>query len=139
MRPRRSIPARALILAVAACLWSLAALPGWAEGEADAATLRRVFKAYKEALLNADGETAVRLVDRETLTYYDRVKRLALEGDSETVHAQSFIDRLLIVRPWYTVASDLHGVPLGLLSVPFGITCRLSGLTYFVGATGEKR
>ena len=43
----------------------------------DAAEIKRVFSAYREALLANDGKTAVELVDRKTLDYYGKMRRLA--------------------------------------------------------------
>jgi hypothetical protein len=79
------------------CWGGLAAAAASAQEDRQVVAVKKVFSDYKAALLTGDGDRAVTLVDRETLDYYDRIKDLAVIGDAETVKAQSFIDRLLIV------------------------------------------
>lgn len=59
--------------------------------------VRRVFSEYKQALIGGDGEAAVKLVDQDTLRYFEVLRGLALDGGEEEVRSRSFIERLLIV------------------------------------------
>ena len=83
----------------------------------DAAAVHDLFARYKTALLSADGATASRLVDRETFTYFDEIKSLALSGDEGSVRSRPFVDRLLIVTMRHELpAEELGGMNLeGLL------------------------
>jgi hypothetical protein len=63
----------------------------------DVAAVRDLFNRYKTALLTGDGATAARLVDQETLAYFEEIKALTLDGSEEAVRQRPFVDRLLIV------------------------------------------
>lgn len=71
-----------------------------ARAETDVATeeaVRRVFAEYKRALIEGDGEAAAKLVDAETLRYFEELRELAVGASEEEVRSRSFIERLLVV------------------------------------------
>ncbi len=63
----------------------------------DEDAVRATFAAYQQALIEGDGERAAALVDAETETYYQTLRRLVLEGSAEEVRSRSFVDRFLVV------------------------------------------
>ena len=68
-----------------------------AQSEDEAEAVRRLFERYKVALLQGEGELASELVDADTLTYFDEIRKLTLGGDEEAVRQRPFVDRLLII------------------------------------------
>lgn len=70
--------------------------------------IRRTFKAYIRSLNQRDGTAAASLVDRNTLSYYGRMLRLALHGGERVVRALPIMDRIIVLR-------TRHQVPLATL------------------------
>lgn len=106
---RRTVRGAVLILA-AAPLIAQQPSPGSGDAEAD---VRATFEAYRQALIAGDGERAAGLVDRETEEYYQRLKRLVLEGGEEEVRQLTFVDRFLIVAFRHQFdAAELRGMDL---------------------------
>jgi hypothetical protein len=99
------------------CLAMVATAPVAYAQTDDVSAIRDLFNRYKTALLTGDGATAARLVDRETLQYFEEVKALTLTGAEEAVRQRPFVDRLLIVTMRHELpAADLEGMDLeGLL------------------------
>ena len=75
--------------------------------DSEEAEVRRVFQAYKDALLEGDGETAAGLVDSGTLAYFESIQSLALAGSEEEVRARPFVDRLLVVTMRHELDRDM--------------------------------
>jgi hypothetical protein len=63
----------------------------------DRQAIQRCFVAYKQALLDKDGDLAVAQVSTTTLTYYGKMRDLALRGDGTTVRSRSLIDQYLVL------------------------------------------
>lgn len=103
-------------LLVGSCV-ALFATPVAADEAADVAAIRDLFNRYKAALLSGDGATAARLVDSETLQYFEEIKGLALDGAEDAVRERPFVDRLLIVTMRHQLpAAELQDMDLeGLL------------------------
>ncbi|HVS12769.1 MAG TPA: hypothetical protein VMV46_02505 [Thermoanaerobaculia bacterium] len=75
----------------------VAASQGPVQAQADEAAIRDVFARYKAALVAGDGAAAQALVDADTLDTFERLRRLALEGNEAEVRALPFVERLLVV------------------------------------------
>jgi hypothetical protein len=80
---------------------------------ADEEAVRSVFRLYKAALMTGDGAAASAMVDRGTASYFEEVKRLALDGGAEEIKSRPFIDRLLVV----TLRQQLEPAALRELSL----------------------
>ena len=59
--------------------------------------VRGALNDYRSAILSTRGEAAADLVSAATLTYYGRMRELALFGDSASVRRESFTDRLMVL------------------------------------------
>ena len=81
----------------ALALMALLLIPASARSEGDAKAVRRVFSAYRSALLAGEGDAAAALLTRSTYDYYDEMRRLALYADAGTVQAQSLINQLQVL------------------------------------------
>jgi hypothetical protein len=64
-------------------------------GDDDA--IRRVFASYRTAIERADGDRAAALLDQETVGFYDRMHKAALDMPGDEVRARPLIERLTIV------------------------------------------
>lgn len=115
----RDAPSRthrdAFLAALAALALSAAPLAGGDErcavGEAGRTQVREVFDAYKRALVEGDGARAAELIDASTFDDFERLRRLALEGDEESVRSRPFVDRLLVVSMRHVLsAAELHSL-----------------------------
>ncbi len=87
-------------------LMPLLLIPASARSEGDAEAVRRVFSAYRSALLAGEGDAAAALLSRSTYDYYDEMRRLALYGDAATVQAQSLINQLQILMLRLRIPAD---------------------------------
>ncbi len=110
LRPSAALAGALLVWALAVAVCAFPSAVAALEQVDDVEAVRNVFIAYKQALLEGDGDTAVDLVDQATLDYWGELRRLALEGSETEVRERSFIERLLIV-------SVRHEVPLEELEV----------------------
>ena len=63
----------------------------------DRQAIQRCFVAYKEALLDKQGDRAVEQVSTTTLAHYGKMRDLALKGDGATVRSRSLIDQYIIL------------------------------------------
>jgi hypothetical protein len=63
----------------------------------DRQAIQRCFVAYKQALLDKDGDRAVAQVSTTTLAHYGKMRDLALRGDGATVRSQSLVDQYLVL------------------------------------------
>jgi ketosteroid isomerase-like protein len=63
----------------------------------DDAAIRRVFASYRAAIERADGARAAALLDRDTVGFYDRMHKAALDMPGDEVRARPLIERLTIV------------------------------------------
>ncbi|MEM1446010.1 MAG: hypothetical protein AAGF84_08150 [Planctomycetota bacterium] len=70
------------------------------------AEIRGVFEAYRQAVLDRDGLTAVGLVSQSTLTYYDRGVDWILHADEAETKALSLLDRFLVVITRHRIPAD---------------------------------
>jgi hypothetical protein len=59
--------------------------------------IQRCFVAYKQALMAKQGDLAVEQVSATTLTYYGKIRDLALRGDGATVRSQPLTDQYIIL------------------------------------------
>src|SRR4051812_9607145 len=64
----------------------------------DEDAVRKTFADYKAALYHHKGKAASALVDSNTLKYFDRLKRLAVDADSATLHREPMMNRLFVAR-----------------------------------------
>jgi hypothetical protein len=82
-----------------------------AEQSGEEARVREAFSQYKDALLHQDGEGAVTLVSAATLSYYEDMRRLAVNAGRPEIEAQSLSDRLFITMLRHEVgAAKLAGM-----------------------------
>lgn len=65
--------------------------------QSEADLVRGTFLAYKEAILQQQGRSAVSLVNRATLQYYARMKLLALEGQEKEVRLLSPMNKIMVL------------------------------------------
>jgi hypothetical protein len=72
-------------------------LRGAPASAADDDAIRRVFARYRAAIEERDGERAAGLLDRETVDFYDRMHKAALDMPGDEVRARPLIERLTIV------------------------------------------
>jgi hypothetical protein len=63
----------------------------------DRQTIQRCFVAYREALLDKDGDLAVAQVSQTTLAHYGKMRDLALRGDGATVRSLPLVDQYLVL------------------------------------------
>jgi hypothetical protein len=87
--------------------WSiLSALPAIAQAPAislkplppsDRQAIQRCFVAYKQALLNKEGDIAVEQVSNTTLSHYGKMRDLALRGDGATLRSRPLVDQFLVL------------------------------------------
>jgi hypothetical protein len=63
----------------------------------DDAEIRRVFASYRSAIERADGARAAALLDRDTIEFYDRMHKAALDMPGDEVRARPLVERLTIV------------------------------------------
>ncbi|HEY7366630.1 MAG TPA: hypothetical protein VIE37_21240 [Methylomirabilota bacterium] len=86
--------------------------------------VRRTFQAYKEAILQQRGQSAVAQVNRATLQYYARMKALALEGPEKDVRQLRPMNKIMVLSLRHRVSADrlramtpedifIHGVDQG--------------------------
>ncbi len=85
---------------------SFSALPAIAQAPAtslkplppsDRQAIQRCFVAYKQALLEKEGDRAVEQVSTTTLAHYGKMRDLALRGDGATVRSRSLTDQYLVL------------------------------------------
>lgn len=77
--------------------------------QAEEELVRRAFLAYKGAILQKQGQSAVSLVNRDTLGYYARMKALALEGEEKEVRRLTPISKIIVLSLRHRVpTSDLR-------------------------------
>lgn len=67
------------------------------QGEAEKAAIRKCFQAYRNAILEGKGESAVQYISQKTLDYYAEIRDLALYQDAPRVMALDLMDRLMIL------------------------------------------
>lgn len=95
-RSRRlaTVTATSTLAVAIAVLWAAAPALG---ADDDAPEVRRVFSAYRDALLAGEGSTAAALLSHSTYDYYDEMRKLALYGAPETVRAKPLIDQMQVL------------------------------------------
>lgn len=59
--------------------------------------VRDCFDGYKQAILDQNGDAAVAFVDLNTLGYYEKMRKLALDGSSADVRKLSTIDKIMVL------------------------------------------
>ena len=67
-------------------------------------SVKQTFTSYKKAILDGHGSEAVKWVDKNTLSYYEKMLAVTLNGDSAEVTALPLMDKL-------TVLSLRHRIP----------------------------
>ncbi|MCB1036767.1 MAG: hypothetical protein KDD47_23275 [Acidobacteria bacterium] len=99
------ISLRTLKLSAAACLLAaVTAIPGHraaADALLDAAAgseIQTVFGAYKAAIIENNGQEALKLVSRNTIEYFERTRDLALYGQPAEIQEHTLTDRLQIAH-----------------------------------------
>lgn len=80
-------------------------LPSAARAQ-DEELVRRAFAAYKTAILQQDGESAVALVNKATLEYYAHMMDMALEAPEPDVRRLTPVNKIMVL-------SLRHRVPIG--------------------------
>lgn len=125
----RAIAAKTALLVVVSL--ALSACPGIDEAARpprehgvaqDWAEIRETFAAYKEAVIERDGETAGSLVSTDTLNHYEDMRRLAATAGPAQIQSQSFINRLLITRMRLEIPQARLRSMDGRETFAFGIT-----------------
>ncbi|MFQ5415503.1 MAG: hypothetical protein ACE5FL_00495 [Myxococcota bacterium] len=104
---RRPRSARSLALAVAFLVVPHAAAHGSAEVSGVAA-VEQGFANYRGALMARDGARAAAAVSRNSLAYYDNIRRLALKAEKEDLAVIEGTERMLVL-------GIRHQAPKGLL------------------------
>jgi len=56
------------------------------------------YEAYNKAIINGDGEEAIKYLDSRTIDYYAMLLKKALYAEKETLLRESFLNRLMIVQ-----------------------------------------
>ena len=112
---------RARPIAWIAWIALITAAPAGAAPEArdpQAALVRRGFAVYGAALKSRDGAQAVGAVSRNSLAYYDRVRKLALSGSREELAALDGTERMLVLGMRRDAPLELlaNATPGGLVS-----------------------
>ena len=79
---------------------------GSALAEADADAVRRVFSAYRSAILSGEGNAAAALLSQSTYDYYDEMRQLALYGSADTVKALSLVNQMQVLTLRLRVPTD---------------------------------
>ena len=69
--------------------------------------VRQLFTRYKTALIQGDGQLASELVDADTLSFFEEIKTLALDGDEASIRERAFVDRLLIVTMRHELPTEI--------------------------------
>jgi len=64
------------------------------KGEQD--LVRKAFDSYKSAILNDNGDVAVKFVDSRTIKYYNGIVDLVKNADSAKVETLSILDKLIV-------------------------------------------
>lgn len=72
-------------------------LPTPVVADGDAEAVRRIFSAYRSAILSGRGDEAAALLSRSTYDYYDDMRQLALFGQASSVQSQSLVNQLQIL------------------------------------------
>lgn len=86
--------------------------------------VRRTFLAYKEAILQQRGQSAVSQVNKATLQYYARMKALAVDGLEKDVRQLRPMNKMMVLSLRHRVSADtlramtpedvfIHGVNQG--------------------------
>lgn len=84
--------------------------------------IRACYAAYEKAVETADGKAAIACVDSNTFQLYDRLRKLALMADADTVRALSAFEKLIVLRM-------RHEIPLETLQAMTGETMFAHGVT----------
>lgn len=74
----------------------------------DAQAVRQCFESYIDAISTRNGKLAASLINKEMVSYYTRMKALALEGSEQTVRHLSTFDK-------FVVLSLRHRIPVAVL------------------------
>jgi hypothetical protein len=102
-----------MILLVAAAL-ALGSPDGGAVPKAtspERAAIQSAFKAYQAALLEKNGGRCAALVDSATITYYQRMRDLAVTGRAAEIRKLGLLDKVMIVRVRHQVPlAELKGM-----------------------------
>lgn len=110
---RKQIPAALLLSLIVFSAFTLATFQARAEeaaasntaGKEEQAAIRKCFSAYKAAILDGNGEVAVKHITAGSLAKYEKLKGLALYAKRADVNSHSLMDKLIIF-------SLRHRVPL---------------------------
>jgi hypothetical protein len=95
----------------------------FAQTESNDKLVKKTFNNYKKAILEDKGAEASEWVDSKTLSFYDRMLKISLHGDSVSVQKLDFLEKL-------TVLMVRHRVPVNeLLS--------MSGKDFFIYAIDQ--
>jgi hypothetical protein len=68
--------------------------------------IRQAFVTYKGAILQQQGQAAVRVVNKATVQYYARMKALALEGEEKEVRELTPMNKLMVLSLRHRVSAD---------------------------------
>lgn len=91
----------------------------------DTIGIRDCFTGYKTAILNDQGEEAVRYVDSRTIRYYTQMLSLTRTADSATIAGLSFLDKLMVLsvrhRTTKTELEPMDGEDLLVYAINHGM------------------
>lgn len=71
--------------------------PQWSQADVDKAKIHACFDAYKNSILNDQGEAATKYVSARTIQFYDSMAHFARTADSLLVDSLSIIDKITIL------------------------------------------
>jgi len=74
------------------------------KGEED--LVKKSFNNYKSAILNDEGEEAVKYVDSRTIKYYSEIIELVKSADSSKVETLSILDKLMVFSVRHRTAKN---------------------------------
>jgi len=146
--PTKSIQVTAALVLALAVASPIAAAPAGGDVKAVKAT----FKTYQSALLKRNGAGAAAVMNRGTITYYQRMRDLAVAGKPDEVKKLPLLDKLMVLRMRHQIplaqlqamdgkAAFGHGVSQGWVgdsvakvgAGPVEITGDRASLTFMVG------
>jgi hypothetical protein len=101
-RVRKAISSLALVALIFTSQLALSAQEPQSEEE----LIRHAFVTYRGAILQQQGQSAVRIVNGATVQYYARMKALALEGQEKEVRQLTPMNKLMVLSLRHRVPAD---------------------------------
>jgi len=79
---------------------------GYAQSK-DTKSIQKCFENYKTALINKDGNSAVKCVDQNTLNYYSEMLKQGIYADSSTLASMNILDKMMIFTIRHRIPKEL--------------------------------